>query len=1474
MKKFSRIFLSIVCLSFLSAGAARAAVEVSLIDADEPLMAWSFSNGGEFPGAKGGARVDEKVETQRKPVVALEADFSGGGKYVMLGRDTPAVDVESLVFWVKAPKGYKALSVQLVDGSGQCHQVHLKILGGGNWEQVVFPVAKYFENFGTSSAVEGVAGAQCWGGAGDQKWHNPIQKIHLLANVEQFDQGTPKGTIFFSGVKLMAAPPKVEITKEVRLDDMIKEGEVDWGFNSGSEFPGAKGGVSIVKDGGANVLRLLGDFSEGGVYVSSDCALEGLDVVAVRMKVRTRNTTSFTVAMGDGSGQTHQRRGFRLTPDNQWREVVIETRAVAGGEHWGGADDGKWHAGAKYFAINIDNGSASDKMPELFIKDVVADVRSAVSVAGSGEAYRESFDATAAALPKGWSAQGPAGTVRVISGGDAAAFEGANALRIQRDESQLNDAVAVVGAAFAAAPGPWSIGGAVRSKLYTPDDSFSIHANIDVLDAAGNQIERFAVVEQGGESNWKPFNRQVEFPKGTAMARFSFSVFKTHGWFDADALSATPLEVRGEEKIVERIVITGAAMGHLFMPEAALDFEIDVQTGRMLPAESRTAFATITDYWGAEIMPAIAVPLQRNGRADRRLRFTGKLAIPAKQIVVGKYYELRVSVPVAGFADGAEYSGFARLPEAETRKHNPLDIPFSSRNWDSRIPEYHILASRLGIRQIGTWGDAGWERIRDLGDMWYGGPDGVAGVETGGWKDITEAQLRQNAIDFMTKHKDTKSLAAVVLGNEPNERPELVAEKVRAYKIAYEALKSVRRDVPVIATSVPALKSFFDAGLPKYTDIYDFHVYETYENVRQSVRSYHEFGKKYGAEKPVWCTELGLKSNGLTRHAIAQEVIKKFTAFLAEGGANVSWFALLYPDDDGKARGNGYNSYNLFDVQYSRYNPRLDAVTAYTFINAMANKKTAGQSLTQSSIQSIDGVQSYVFNDAKTGTLHVLWKEGALFACGIKLPDGAGNIVELLRIDGSATTLAPVDGLVTLGLSSEPIMLRYSLATARKALPLTGSLGKPAFALADGGAPLAIVKGKTRAIRLAGAALKAADFRAELPPRWSATFAQSGTDVICTITAPAETEARAGRIMIQKLAAASDSATGKPCGELALTLPIMSPITVETALAGADPDGQPGILATLTNNGAEPKTVNWNIELLDAWAIKKGEFDLQQPGRLASYLKGQTEGQAALAPGATLSLDARIADFAPQTLYRVRVTVTDDTGRRATTERYAGGFAQLPRATAPIAIDAKHDEPIWKRARPEVINTAAAAYRFDYHTPKPAPWSDPADLSATWRGAWDDDYLYLAIDVTDDHFTAPHADANIWNQDGLQFLFDPARTTAEKVGKYDYTLSAGPKGMQAWCLLTAHPEVPEGDATDAIKMAVANFPEGGRGGKRYELAIPWTRIAPFKPAVGANLGMGFILNEDDGKGRAGFSGWFSGPHTKNLDDIGDVILCE
>ena len=115
--------------------------------------------------------------------------------------------------------------------------------------------------------------------------------------------------------------------------------------------------------------------------------------------------------------------------------------------------------------------------------------------------------------------------------------------------------------------------------------------------------------------------------------------------------------------------------------------------------------------------------------------------------------------------------------------------------------------------------------------------------------------------------------------------------------------------------------------------------------------------KKYDAVKPIHSTELGLNSQGQTRHAVALEMIKKFTVFFAEGGATVSWFTIQYPDPEGKARGQFGDSHCVFDCKYNLYNPRLDAITYYHLVNGICDKKFVEEK------HYPNGVQAYLFRD-------------------------------------------------------------------------------------------------------------------------------------------------------------------------------------------------------------------------------------------------------------------------------------------------------------------------------------------------------------------------------------------------------------------------------------------------------------------------------------------------------------------------------
>ena len=103
-------------------------------------------------------------------------------------------------------------------------------------------------------------------------------------------------------------------------------------------------------------------------------------------------------------------------------------------------------------------------------------------------------------------------------------------------------------------------------------------------------------------------------------------------------------------------------------------------------------------------------------------------------------------------------------------------------------------------------------------------------------------------------------------------------------------------------------------------------------------------------------------------------------------------------------------------------------------------------------------------------------------------------------------------------------------------------------------------------------------------------------------------------------------------------------------------------------------------------------------------------------------------------------------------------------------------------------------------------------------------------------------------------------------------MAVGKKGPEAWCSLSADAGAPNGEAKDII---VAYKRKGdGTGAITYEVAIPWTRLAPFKPRFDADLGLSMILNEDDGKGRYSYMTWFGNANTKEIATVGDLILAK
>ncbi len=1127
-RKLYSLVVLVVLAVFLQPGVGTIASEspagkpepTSLIDAQQEFGGWSFGDGPEFPGAQGSLRLSDET-FHDKPVLSIHGNFTAGGNYVQGWVALPSKKLGTLSLWVNSPAGSKRLPIRFTDASDKVHQINLRLNDKGGWQHLVLPLEDFFRNMGTTEAVDCVVGYETWDGAADRKKHGKdAQPVPNLAVLASRAMGTLQGTILLSDVTYqVTVQPAVLMKKTIALDETLQEGEIDWEFNLGQEFRGAKGGLDLVTDQpepGKYAMRLHADFTGGGAYVGVRRKFSRLDVEAIRvirMKLRSCTARSFALRLVDGTGQCHQRKDMPFPADGKWHVVDIVPTEIAGGEHWGGANDGKWHDSVRLIELMLNVRSHEGKKPDLLITDMQADVT--VAARPQPAAFVEEFEKTEP-FARGWEATG---RVKVDDQGHG---KSTRSLLLGRSLQNLRTDTVATGPAFDVQPGPWQVAYAWKADLHSPDNSYHGDVALEVLDRGGRLLDTTSVGIGYGKAEWTKVSKPVTLPRGAAKARFRIALKKTYGSFWLDDLSASPLSSQPIEPRIERVLLATDALGNLFLPGEPVVFHVTVEAIKPLAAADRVVRSSLCDYWGAEQIPPGRVALDKGPRKNGRFAYTADIAIPCARLQVGKYYELRAAVAQGAGEPVREYSGLAILPPAVTKNHAPEDIPFTIRNWDSRVAIYFRLADRLGLRMLGVWG--GWsskppykphcpgiDLCKELGAKWVTGTP-ASRIERDGFSNYTEESLRQGMKNFLETYAD-RGLAMIAMGNEPHGTGDKVLENVRAYRAIYETVKAFDPQIHVIGTSVEPNEEYFKAGYQNYLDSYDFHIYEHYTGVRRAMKKYRELMTRYKAVKPIHSTELGLNSQGQARLLVSREMIKKLVSFFAEGGATASWFTIQYPDPKGKARGQFGDAHCMFDCKYNLYNPRLDAITHYHLLNAMCVKKFVAEK------HYPGGPQAYLFCDEHGGCLQVLWCDDG--RRDVFLPLAADGPVTLVRIDGSQQALRCAAGGLTLTLFDDPLLLLYDKKNAR----LADSLRDAGLALVE--QPGAVPAGGSLGLSLAGEQAQAESLEIRCPPSWKAAGRQVAAGrVEVAIHAPVPTTARQARIHIHPLV------DGKAVGEV------------------------------------------------------------------------------------------------------------------------------------------------------------------------------------------------------------------------------------------------------------------------------------------------------------------------------------------------------
>lgn len=1062
-------------------------------------------------------------------------------------------------------------------------------------------------------------------------------------------------------------------------------------------------------------------------------------------------------------------------------------------------------------------------------------------------------------LPQGWSTQGD---VAITS---SQPFQpGAQSLLLARTLEKSESPVEATSPTFTISPGLWDVSVACKADLNSHDNSFRGLITLDFLDATGKTVDQVTVVDIFGVRPWQSVIKRVETPKGATSARFHVELQKTWGEFRVDGFSAVFVaKAPNKDRRIDRMYFASPDpnQGHFLYPEEPKSFAVTVESTEPLPPEQLTVSCLVTDYWGAEQNAPIKVALkQAPEKKNNRFVYSGTLDLSKVPLELGRYYELHGEIQRANNDAYRNFSSFVIEPEAVANNYKASEIPFTGRNWDSRIPEGFTLAHRLGIRIMGIRNSVSptppyaldapcidLVQKYHMGAV-FGVPSSSIENHSDDWQKYDEKALRGVVHSIIQNYRKTADPFILSLGNEPPVMADRIAADVNAYRIIYDEAKKTDPSVIVLGTSIGIVgEPFFKEGFGKWCDAYDFHVYEAPENVTMTLQGYPEYFKKYGNPKPIWSTEIGINSQGMSRHAVAVDMVKKFTVFFANGGVNMSWFDLFYPDPDVKIYGDSTEAHNVFDSRYVQYAPKLTAVTYYNLVNTIAIKKFVQEK------KYGDDIDAFLFRDRDNRQLQVLWKSKGRMDAFLPLP-GVQN-VEVIRIDGSHRELNAGGKGVSLTISDDPLLLLYD-GTA----PLAEKLDIPPATVS---VPTELISGAPNVVTVNLSGASADQINLLAPPFWKVTKETTGQSVKFTLAGPA-TSAISEADLIVTLGDGKSKNTGefylRPSVAGQLTAQILPVPTLDGKAAA--------VKLVVKNNVTTSQKFTWSLSLANQLSLINGEYTPPAPVTSTHFAKASS-GQATIAGGATQEIVVPLAGVDSQAAYGIHATVTDATGRTQIRDRNVAGFVPVPKAKGQVKLDGTFDSPDWKRAPVQKIDESRQYFSFD---PTNVVWKGPQDLSGTVRFLWDDRYLYVGVEVTDDIAGALQEDDRLWMQDGLQFLIDPCRAMTESTGKYDYCCAIGKKGPQTWCNLSADGRAPSGNVKDAIVSFKRK--DAKSGSITYVIAFPWVRVAPFQPAIGGDLGLTLILNEDDGTGRKSYMTWFGNANSKQVDSVGDLILTQ
>jgi len=165
-------------------------------------------------------------------------------------------------------------------------------------------------------------------------------------------------------------------------------------------------------------------------------------------------------------------------------------------------------------------------------------------------------------------------------------------------------------------------------------------------------------------------------------------------------------------------------------------------------------------------------------------------------------------------------------------------------------------------------------------------------------------------------------------------------------------------------------------------------------------------------------------------------------------------------------------------------------------------------------------------------------------------------------------------------------------------------------------------------------------------------------------------------------------------------------------------------------------------------------------------------------------------------------------------------------ATKVPVIDGNMDDT-WNTARPYQL--ANVIY---------TPPSSTNDLSANYRAMWDENNLYLLVDVTDAVLRHDSAPDHWYESDSVEVYIDADDAKAPQYGQNDYQYAF------SWDKTSPMMQEIKHKRTEGVQYALVTTDKG----YRVEVKFPWSALG-VKPSAGAKIGLDVHVNDSDGGGK-------------------------